>query len=310
MNLQHILQTVNAVLLTLEATQGAAAGRTVIVRDGQTVQVGRSRWADLCLDEDPQLSEVHFELQCDWKGCRIRDLQSASGTFVNDAKVDVAPLQSGDSVVAGTTTFTVSIEGEDQAAGELVAGAEGAAAPTAPAAVYCRDLDWSEPAQQLLQEDLPPADYLDRLIAADLLPDAVRFLAAWLPKPAAVAWACGCVRSVLGESLGPSDQAALDAAEAWAAEPEESKRRAAEAAAETCQYTGPAASVALAAFWSEGSLAPPDLAPVPPPETATAKAVTGALMTAAPCGDPRQTPQRYRAFLDAGKLAEKGLSPT
>lgn len=296
----------NAVLLTLEATQGAAAGRTVIIRDGQTVQVGRSRWADLCLGEDAQLSEVHFELQCDWKGCRIRDLQSDSGTFVNDAKVDVAPLQSGDSVVAGSTTFAVSIEGEGQAAGEAVAGAEAAATLAAPAAQYCRDLDWSEPARQLLQEDLPPADYLDRLIAADLLPDAVRFLAAWLPKPVAVAWACDCVRSALSDSMRPTDQAALDAAEAWADQPEDSNRRAAEAAAEACDYTGPAASVALAAFWSEGSLAPPDLAPVPPPETATVKAVTSALMMAAPCGDPAQTSQRYQDFLDAGQRLALG----
>jgi predicted component of type VI protein secretion system len=183
--------------------QGAAAGRTVIIRDGQTVQVGRSKWADLCLDEDDRLSDVHFELQCDWKGCLIRDLQSATGTFVNDAKVDAAPLQSGDSVVAGSTTFAVHIEGERRATGQLVAGAESATAAVAPAAVYCRDLDWSEPAQQLLQEDLPPADYLDRLIAADLLLDAVRFLAAWLPKPASVAWACGCVRSALGDSMRP-----------------------------------------------------------------------------------------------------------
>ena len=287
--------------------QGAAAGRTVIIRDGQTVQVGRSKWADLCLDEDDRLSDVHFELQCDWKGCLIRDLQSATGTFVNDAKVDAAPLQSGDSVVAGSTTFAVHIEGERRAAGQLVAGAEPAAAAVAPAAVYCRDLDWSEPAQQLLQEDLPPADYLDRLIAADLLPDAVRFLAAWLPKPASVAWACGCVRSALGDSMRPADQAALDAAEAWASEPDEPKRRAAEGTAEACHYTGPAASVALAAFWSGGSLAAPDLAPVPPPETATTKAVTGALMMAAPCGDPAQAPQRYRDFLDAGRRLQQEL---
>ncbi len=290
-------------LLTLKATQGAAGGRTVIVRDGQTIQVGRSRWADLCLDDD-QLSEVHFELQCDWKGCRIRDLQSATGTFVNDAKVDVAPLQSGDSVVAGSTTFAVSIEGERHAADEVAAAAEAAAEP---AAVYCRDLDWSQPAQQLLQEDLAPADYLDRLIAADLLVDAVRFLAAWLPKPAAVAWACGCVRNALGDSMRPTDQAALEAADAWAAEPDESKRRAADAAAEACDYSGPAASVALAAFWSEGSLAPPDLAPAPPPETATVKAVTGALMAAAPYGNPRQASQRYRQFLDAGKGLQQNL---
>lgn len=289
------------VLLTLEATQGAATGRTIAVRDGQTIQVGRSKWADLCLSEDANLSEVHFELQCDWRGGRIRDLQSATGTFVNDAKIAAATLHSGDRVVAGATTFTVSIQGERLATGEQTTGAESVAAKVPPAAIYCRGFQWSEAAEQLLQEDVPPADYLDRLIAAELFPDAVRFLAAWLPKPAAVAWASGCVRSVLGQAVKPAELAALDAAEAWADQPDEPKRRAAAAAAEVCNNAGPAASVALAAFWSEGSLAPADLPPVPPPPTATAQAITAALMMAAPAGVPKQAPQRYQTFLAAGK---------
>ncbi|MCL4205423.1 MAG: FHA domain-containing protein [Pirellulaceae bacterium] len=294
-------------LLTLEAIQGAATGRTIVVRDGQTIQVGRSKWADLCLSEDDQLSEVHFELQCDWRGCRIRDLQSSSGILVNDAKIVAAPLHSGDRVAAGSTTFTVSIQGERLAAGQPATGAEATAAEVPPAAVYCQGLRWSEAARQLLQDDLPPADYLDRLIAAELLTDAVRFLAAWLPKPAAVAWASGCVRSVLEETAKPADQAALDAAEAWAAQPDETKRRAAADAAKACNNSGPAASVALAAFWSEGSLAPPNLPPVPPPPTATAQSLAAALMMAAPIGIPTQAPQRYRSFLESGK--QLGTAP-
>jgi predicted component of type VI protein secretion system len=276
-----------------------------MVRDGQTIQVGRSNWADLCLADDAALSNVHFELQCDWRGCRIRDLQSATGTFVNDAKVADAPLQTGDHVVAGGTTFAVRIQGERLATGGQTAAAEQIAAAPA-AAVYCQGLEWSEAAQQLLQEGLAAVAYLDLLIAAELLPDAVRFLAAWLPKPTAVAWASRCVRSVLGQSLQPADQAALDAAEAWAAEPDEPKRRAAEAAAEECQYTGPAACVALAAFWSGGSLAPDNLPPVPPPETATAKAISGAVQMAAPHGEPTQAPQRYREFLAVGRQLKTG----
>jgi hypothetical protein len=276
-----------------------------MVRDGQTIQVGRSNWADLCLADDAALSKVHFELQCDWKGCRIRDLQSDTGTFVNDAKIADAPLQTGDRVVAGGTTFAVRIQGERLATGDQTAATE-QLAPPPPASIYCQGLEWSEAAQQLLQEGLSAAAYLDLLIAGELILDALRFLAAWLPKPTAVAWASHCVRSVLGQSLQPADQAALDVAEAWAAEPDEPKRRAAGAAAEECQYAGPAACVALAAFWSGGSLTPENLAPVPPPETATAKAVSGALLMAAPHGAPTQAPQRYRAFLAAGRQLKTG----
>jgi hypothetical protein len=109
------------------------------------------------------------------------------------------------------------------------------------------------------------------------------------------------VRKLLGQSLQPDDQAALDAAEAWAAEPDEPRRRAAETAANACKVKGPAACLALGAFWSGGSLAPENLDPVPPPGTATAKAVAGALLMAAPYGAPSQAPRRYREFLEEGR---------
>jgi pSer/pThr/pTyr-binding forkhead associated (FHA) protein len=285
----------------LEATQGAAIGRTIAVRDGQTIQVGRSNWADLSVPEDAELSPVHFELQCDWKECRIRDLQSASGTVVNDAKITAAPLRTGDRVVAGATTFTVRIEGQQVDSGGQDAAGEETTPAVTPANVYCQGLELSEEAEQLLQAGLSPDAYLDLLIAGELFPDAICFLASWLPKPVAVAWGCRCVQSVLGESLKPADQAALDAAAAWAEEPEEPRRRTAEAAANACKFDGPAACLALAAFWSGGSLAPENLDPIPPPGTATAKAVTGALMMAAPHAAPTQAPQRYRKFLDEGR---------
>lgn len=287
--------------LILEAVAGAATGRSLVVRDGQSVLVGRTNWADRSVPEDAALSEVHFELRCDWRGCQIRDRDSASGTWVNGQRVASAALQDQDQVLAGETTFRVRILGQPRSSGESQPESGQAGPPPRPAAVYTRGFVWSDEAAALLEDELSPADYWDRLVSAALFTDAIRFLAAWLPKPAAVGWACACLREVGGASQSPTARAALEAAEAWAAEPEEAARRKAEAAAEACDYSGPEASVALAAFWSGGSLLGDDLPPVMPPETATAQVVSTALIVVAHQAPPDQVPSRYQAFLAVGK---------
>jgi hypothetical protein len=56
----------------------------------------------------------------------------------------------------------------------------------------------------------------------------------------------------------------------------------------------------MAAFWSGGSLAPPESPAVPPAANLTAKAVAGAVMLAAVVPDPVQAPEKYRHFFDLG----------
>ena len=143
-----------------------------------------------------------------------------------------------------------------------------------------------------LQPGLPPEEYLDRLIAQELFPDGLRFVAGWLPKPDAVRWACHCVQGLLGEQLTDGEKRAFDAALCWAAEPTEENRRAAEAAAEKNQFNGPASWLALGAFWSGGSLAPPELPEAPAPEGLTSQALAAALVLASGAGGsaPHQRP--------------------
>lgn len=287
--------------LILEAVAGAATGRSLVVRDGQSVLVGRTNWADRSVPEDTALSEVHFELRCDWRGCQIWDRDSAGGTWVNGQRVASAALQDQDQVVAGETTFRVHIQGPARNRGHSQAESGPAGPPQRSAAVFARGFEWSDEAAGLLEDELTPAAYWDRLVSAALFPDAIRFLAAWLPKPGAVGWACACLREFGGASRPPTACAALEAAEAWAAEPEEAARRKAETAALACDYSGPEASLALAAFWSSGSLLDENLPPVMPPENATAQAVTTALIVLAHQAPPDQVASRYLAFLDAGK---------
>lgn len=293
----------------LQAISGPATGVRIVIRQGQVVQVGRTAWADYSLPADSALSDKHFAIEFDHRGCRIRDLNSVAGVLVNGAQVTLGPLHTGDQIAAGQTTFTVFIEGEAESnasdsPAEDEAGqgsAEGTASgPTAEE--YCQFVELSEGAQALLQPQMAPATFLEALIADKLFSDAIRFLAFWLPKPMAVTWGCQCVREVLGDTIPVGDRQALEAAQAWAADPEEENRRAAGTAAEANQPPSAANWVALGAFWSGGSLAPPDLPPVPPGEKLTAQAITAALLIAAPMGNPLAATARYGSFLTQGQV--------
>jgi hypothetical protein len=245
------------------------------------------------------MSDVHFAVEADHRGCRVRDLNSAAGTLVSGTTVAESPLRTGDQIVAGQTTFSVVVTGESRLEEEA---APKQAEPGPKSAVhYGQQLELSASAQQLLRDDLTPVAYLDLLAAHGLFLDALRFLALWLPKPVAVKWAGACVQRTCGEHLAPQEKESLARAQHWADEPTEEHRRAAGAAAEAAKYADAASWVALGAFWSGGSLAPPDLPPVPPAESLTAKALTSALMLAATHGDASQAPNRYRDFVEQGK---------
>jgi hypothetical protein len=113
-------------------------------------------------------------------------------------------------------------------------------------------------------------------------------------------WACLAARATARPNAPASAEAALAAAEAWVYKPTEENRRAAMALAEAAEFNGPASWAAVGAFWSAGSMAPPEAPVVPPGETLTAAAVTGAVILAAVQQEPEKAEQRYREFLEQG----------
>jgi hypothetical protein len=163
----------------------------------------------------------------------------------------------------------------------------------------CATLDVEPATRELLADDPAPTALLSALIQAELLSDALTYLAHALPPADAVAWACACVP--LERELGADAQAALKAAEAWCMGPTEAHSRAAEAAAEACSDMS-AQLVAQAAFCGGGNIAPVGLEPVPPPPGLIGTAVSGALMLAAAEALPAEIPERYRRFLSHGIL--------
>ncbi len=158
----------------------------------------------------------------------------------------------------------------------------------------------SEPAMALARPELHPRDYVALLVEQKLYPDAVRFLAHALPKREAVWWAWVSARRMAGEKPPAPIKAVLEATERWIAQPTEPNRRAAMAAAEKAGFDNAAGCAGLGAFFSGGSLAPPDLPPVPPGEYLTAKAVAGAVIFAAVSSEPEKAPEKFQNFVAQG----------
>ena len=181
------------------------------------------------------------------------------------------------------------------------AAAPPTAALTAGEACQRFDLESDEAKQLLGNGKMPAGEFCELLAGKKQHSDAIRLLAHVLPKAAAVRWACQCIRHVgLGDTPTAAATALL-AAEAWAAKPTDEHRRAAFPAAQAAGFAHPAASAAMAAFWSGGSLAPPELPVVPPGEFLTARAAAAAILLAAVMQQPEKAAEKQRLFLDLGK---------
>ena len=97
-------------VVILEAVSGPVLGRRIEVRGGSIVRIGRTGKSDYPIAEDGYLSGLHFAVECDGMQCRIRDLGSSNGTFVNGSRVTEHVVQDGDSVVAGGSTFCIHVD--------------------------------------------------------------------------------------------------------------------------------------------------------------------------------------------------------
>ena len=97
-------------VVILEAVSGPVLGRRIEVRGGSIVRIGRTGKSDYPIAEDGYLSGLHFAVECDGTQCRVRDLGSSNGTFVNGSRVTEQVVQEGDSVVAGGSTFVIHVD--------------------------------------------------------------------------------------------------------------------------------------------------------------------------------------------------------
>jgi pSer/pThr/pTyr-binding forkhead associated (FHA) protein len=96
--------------VSLEIISGASAGEKYPLQLTRKLQIGWGGQADIAVPADPLLSELHFAFWWDETVCRIQDLESARGTFLNGRRINQAAVRNGDKIVAGQTHFVVRIK--------------------------------------------------------------------------------------------------------------------------------------------------------------------------------------------------------
>lgn len=310
--------------LQLKITTGPHAGQKIVLRSGQIARVGRTEWADFSFPRDAELADVHFAVRCDLHSAQVRGLAADRPLFVNEQQVGEAPLSPGDVIKAGKTAFSVIVDGQAASAASPKATVSAAAATVAgslaamTATPQEREPTAAEIAEQLKLGDEAAAvaakvktgpELVQSLAAEGKFSKAVRVQAHLLPKRHSVWWGIVALRAAALDGMPAEEAAALDAAAVWVEDPTEKHRRAAESAAGKTKFDGPGSWLAMAAFWSGGSIAAPDMGDVPPDEKLTGQGVTNSLMIAAVYLAPGKAKERYRAFLEAAKQVASGEIP-
>lgn len=117
--------------VTLTNTADMTSGRTMLLRPGQALTIGRTERADWAFPHDREMSGRHLAIECRAEACQIRDLDSTNGTFVNGKHVVATALRDGDEIQAGRTVFRVRVETADEPPAAALPGlpAVGAAPP-------------------------------------------------------------------------------------------------------------------------------------------------------------------------------------
>lgn len=312
----------------LEIVEGPGLGRRILLREGQVRYVGRTSQADDACPDNQTMSSVHFSVRWYAGKCELKDLNSANGTWRHGKKISEGLLSAGDEIKAGKCTFRLVV---DDGVGASFGGFGSANFPpfqdttpeerptpvqpepsrefvTAPAtqssglavsssAGLPATAQLSDEARAIMVEDMPIPQFVELLASREQFLDALRTVAHSLSKKSAVEWACLCVRAAAGENMSKEDEAAVKAAEAWVVDPSEELRRKAQTAADATQLSTPAGWVAMAAFFSSGSLGPANTPVVPPEPHLTPHAAAGAVMLAAVATQPEKASQRYTEFL-------------
>src|SRR5438270_13593857 len=102
--------------ILLKVTEGPHAGAVFAFDWHDHFLVGRSKEARFRLAlKDPYFSRIHFLVELNPPHCRLLDMHSTNGTFVNGRRVDSAELCPDDEIRAGQTVLRVGIERAEEA---------------------------------------------------------------------------------------------------------------------------------------------------------------------------------------------------
>src|SRR5690242_2104287 len=94
--------------ITLTVIAGPLQGTEFTFAERDTFLVGRSRYAHFRL-KDKFLSSIHFMMEWKPPRCRLIDLGSHNGTYVNGTRTLSTDLKTGDLIRAGHTTLRLAV---------------------------------------------------------------------------------------------------------------------------------------------------------------------------------------------------------
>jgi hypothetical protein len=190
--------------------------------------------------------------------------------------------------------------------------AQASAAPTPPSVAWLAE-------RSALPDDATPlaatatdgASLVQALAGNGKSVEALRVIAAALPPREGVWWAWVSARHAsqlagANRPTSPAVAAALAAVEQWISNPDEDARRAAWTAGERAGLDTPVGCTAAAVFLTSGSVAPPDVPPVPPPAGVDRLLVGNAVALAA-ASDPVHFEALAGAYLAQGLEVVKQL---
>jgi len=95
--------------ITLSIVTGPHRGGTVRFESHETLVVGRARDVQWRLALDPHFSRYHFRIEAHPPRCRLTDLDSTNGTFVNGQRVRETDLHHDDEIQCGETKIRVAV---------------------------------------------------------------------------------------------------------------------------------------------------------------------------------------------------------
>ncbi len=146
-----------------------------------------------------------------------------------------------------------------------------------PPAEVAMDLSLSDDAVALMPECVNTQAFLSRLCGDELFHDAFVTLARALPRQYAITWAERCFSSYPAELFSDEDRNCIEIVRQWLKSPSDSLRQASMDAAESLEFKTACAWLGAAVGFSGGSMAPPDVPEVMPPDHMTAVAVAAGL---------------------------------
>lgn len=315
----------------LRVQEGERFRDAAVLAEGQPLIIGRAETADLPFPHDHQMSSRHLSVELKDGVCRVQDLKSTNGSWLDDEPVVEGELAPGALLKCGSTVFCVEVDAQsgNPSAPVLASSADGAPAKpagspskpnysatvvAAPAEELPADLKLikgyvADTATEIIEQfelqkliTVPsepqesPASFAKRLLSGEDEAACLNFLAYALPKRLGVWWALQCLQSEEG-LISQQDQALLPLIADWVRQPTDKIRRQAMAGAEAAEMQTPASWVGVAMFWSHGSLSPAGQPEIPPQPELSGKAVAAAVMLGAVAKTPEAAPERRSRFV-------------